>query len=84
MFLPLCLVLAVALRAAEAPPAFPLWDGHEAVVIYAARCSFRLRKTIDLGHGVALELVLIPAGQFIMGAGYAAEPSANLGYAILL
>jgi hypothetical protein len=61
-------LLAVA-QAAEPPaaPTWPLWDGQEAVEQYAKRTGLEPTKTLDLGNGVKLEMVLIPAGRFIMG-----------------
>lgn len=63
------LVLAMsAAFAAESAPAFPLWNGVEPVAAYAKRVNLPPTKTIDLGNGVNLDLVLIPAGKFIMGS----------------
>ncbi|MCY3022169.1 MAG: SUMF1/EgtB/PvdO family nonheme iron enzyme [Planctomycetota bacterium] len=62
--------LLLAVRAAEqanTQPAFPLWDGHESIEQYARRANLPPTKTLDLGNGVNLEFVLIPAGKFIMG-----------------
>ena len=46
---------------------YPLWDGSESVADYAKRVNLPATKTLDLGDGVKMELVLIPAGKFIMG-----------------
>ena len=51
----------------EKKPIFPLWDGRELIASYAQRVNLPATKTLDLGGGVKLELVLIPAGKFIMG-----------------
>ena len=69
-WLPLVFFLAVlyfAAHAAELPAACPLWDGKETVEHYAKRASLPPTKTLDLCGGVKLELVLIPAGKYIMG-----------------
>ena len=71
---PLALLLLLALSAQTAPaaeppatPDWPLWDGQESVEQYAKRAKVEPTKTLDLGNGVRLDLVLIPAGKFIMG-----------------
>ena len=79
----LCLLPAFA-HCAEPAPAYPLWDGHESVVSYAQRVKLDLTKTIDLGSGVKLDFVLIPAGQFIMGTPEPAKPTITVDSAKLL
>ena len=71
---PLALILLLACfaqtaEAAEPPstPAWPLWDGSESIEQYARRAGLEPTKTLDLGNGVKLEMVLVPAGKFVMG-----------------
>lgn len=45
---------------------YPLWDGKESVADYAKRAKLEPKRTLDL-NGAKLDLVLIPAGSFIMG-----------------
>ena len=74
---PLCLTAALfllPLHAAESPRVFPLWDGKEPIESYARRVNLPPTKQLDLGNGVTLDLVLIPAGQFIMGTPEPAKP----------
>lgn len=56
-----------SLSAADLAPTFPLWDSSESVADYAKKVNLPLTQTLDLGNGVKLDLVLIPAGTFIMG-----------------
>jgi formylglycine-generating enzyme required for sulfatase activity len=69
--LPAILLLAALAHApaAEPPaaPSWPLWDGSESIEQYAKRANLEPTKTLDLGNGVKLEMVLIPAGKFTMG-----------------
>ncbi len=61
----LVFLLAVPLSAAESH--YPLWDNHESVADYAKRVNLPPTRTLALGDNVKMELVLIPAGKFMMG-----------------
>jgi formylglycine-generating enzyme required for sulfatase activity len=71
---PLFLILLLAACAQTAPaaepsptPTWPLWDGAETVEQYSKRANLEATKSLDLGDGVKMEMVLIPAGKFVMG-----------------
>jgi formylglycine-generating enzyme required for sulfatase activity len=71
--LPLTLLIAMAgIGSAEEKPAgeapYPPWDGKESVAAYAGRARLESELTLDLGDGVKMALVLIPAGTFAMGS----------------
>ena len=65
--LPVILLVLSASLAASEQPVYPLWDGSESVAEYAKQVGLPPTQTLDLGNGVKMELVLIPAGKFIMG-----------------
>jgi len=74
--LAIVLTATCSITSAEEPsdnkPTYPLWDGSESVADYAKRVTLPATKTLDLGNGVSMELVLIPPGRFVMGT---AEPT---------
>jgi formylglycine-generating enzyme required for sulfatase activity len=45
---------------------YPFWDGKESVADYAKRSELESALTLDLGDGVTMEFVLIPAGKLRM------------------
>jgi formylglycine-generating enzyme required for sulfatase activity len=68
--LPLLLIAAWGDSPAAETPAdksYPLWDGKESVPDYAKRVNLDPAIALDLGDGVKVEFVLIPAGKFLMG-----------------
>ena len=79
------IAIAGTLSASEPPPS-PLWDNHESVADYAKRVNLPPTKTLELGNGVKLELVLIPAGKFMMGTPEPTQPAetAVVGQTILV
>jgi len=64
----LALTLALATLPAMAAE-HPLWDG-EPIEEYAKKAGLPPTKTLDLGEGVKMEFVIIPAGKFMMGTDY--------------
>lgn len=75
-----CLSLLGPVLAGEQPAnrPYPLWDGQESVADYAKHENLPSTKTLDLGNGVKLEMVLIPAGQFIMGTPEPVTPNKSV------
>ena len=68
------LLSALSAYAVGADQPYPLWDGKESVAEYAQKVNLPPTKTLDLSNGVTLELVLIPAGKFLMGTPKPEEP----------
>ncbi|HLX63509.1 MAG TPA: formylglycine-generating enzyme family protein [Planctomycetota bacterium] len=60
--------LGIATAAGSEQLPFPLYEKGETIESYARRASLDARKSVDLGEGVALEAVLIPAAKFSMGS----------------
>jgi hypothetical protein len=74
----LCLALFLPAMAGETPRTYPLWDGKESVETYAKRVNLPSTKSLDLGNGITLDLVLIPAGQFVMGTPEPTKPTITI------
>lgn len=61
-------LLAGLVLARDKPNGYPLWDGKESQADYAKRTGMKdVEITLDLGDGVKMKLILIPAGKFLMG-----------------
>ena len=71
------MVLLLLWSASALAGEYPLWDGKEPVADYAKRVGLPATKTVDLGNGVRAEMVLIPAGRFVMGTPEPVEPDWN-------
>ena len=71
-FIAVSMLMLVA-SACAAERAYPLWNGSESVAKYAERVNLPPSKSLELGGGIIMELVLIPSGKYIMGT---AEPEA--------
>ena len=80
----LCLALFLPAMAGESPRTYPFWDGKESVESYAKKVNLPATKSLDLGNGMTLDLVLVPAGQFIMGTPEPVTPTVNEVDAALL
>lgn len=65
------------LTEAENMRTYPLWDGAESVADYAKRINIPPAITVQLRPGVSIEMVLIPAGNFMMGVEEPVKPSAS-------
>lgn len=58
--------------------AMPKWDGKESVAAYAQRAGIaETELRLDLGNGVTLPFVLVPAGTFVMGGKKDSEKPAH-------
>ncbi|MEI6236088.1 MAG: formylglycine-generating enzyme family protein [Planctomycetota bacterium] len=77
-FIAVILFGSISVQATESPRMFPLWNGDETVATYAERVRLPPTKTLDLGGGEPMELVLIPAGEFIMGSAEPEKPGASV------
>ena len=81
---PCLVILLLVMLPLQSAETDPLWDGKETVATYATRAHLEPTKTLDLGNEVKLELVLIPAGQFVMGTPEPKKPTITVESAIVL
>ena len=70
--------MAGLLTAATMMAEMPLWDGKESVADYAKRAGIaETVLNLDLGNGVSMPCVLVPAGKFVMGGRKDSEKPAH-------
>ena len=65
------------LTEAENMRTYPLWNGVESVVDYAKRIHVPPEISVQLRKGVSIEMVLIPAGKYMMGVEEPVRPSGS-------
>jgi hypothetical protein len=53
---------------------YPLWDGSQSVESYAQSVGVKPTRKLDLGELLMLDLVLVPAGRYLMGTPEAGKP----------
>src|SRR5471030_1612662 len=71
---------AACSTASTAEPSYPLWENVESVADYAKKVNLPPTKTLDLDNGIKMELMLIPAGKFIMGTPEPKEPTETAAF----
>jgi len=63
---------------------YPLWKEEENVRDYAARTGVSAEFDLELPDGKKIEMVLIPAGRFIMGIPKPVSPPISLSYGLIV